>query len=162
MCITLVAIIESEHSGISSFVDATDLLHALNANPTFTTVTPSSRFVTFLQRIEAAVPAPTDGEDDTCQSWGHSLFTSGGLTCTSVLDTWESVGSPSFALRLLAAALTTCRISRWLCVEAKLNVSPGSYLSDSFLNEICTLLWAAWKSAGGVSHIILSIYLCTN
>lgn len=143
-------IITSEHPDLSSLADATELLHALNANPMFTTEQPSSNFSAFLHRIETTVPAPTDDEDEICQQWGHIQFTAGSLTCRSVLDTWASIGSPDFAYRLIAAALTTCRVARWQC-KAQLSTIPTFYLSDSYLNETCELLWSAWKSAGGVS-----------
>lgn len=108
-------IITTEHPSLENITDACDLLHALNANPTFTDDEPSSCFSEFLLRIETAAPSPNDDEDETNQSWGHTQFTAGKLTCTSVLDTWASVGSPRFAYKLIAAALTTCRVSRWLC-----------------------------------------------
>ncbi|KAF7967814.1 hypothetical protein HWV62_32973 [Athelia sp. TMB] len=141
-------IILSEHPDLGNLTDAIDLLHALNANPSFTSEQPSSSFTEFLHRIETAIPAPTDDEDEIGQSWGHRQFTAGGLTCTSVLDTWANIGSPSFAYRLIAAALTMCRVSRWQC-KTQLAITPTSYLSDSYLNETCRLLWLAWKAAGG-------------
>lgn len=144
-------IISSEYPDLP---DAVDLLHALNTNPTFMTGQPSPTFSAFLQRIETATPTPSDDEDDTRESWGHAQFTAGSMTCTSVLDTWASVGSPGFAYRLIAAALTTCRVARWICMtHPDAAPMPAFYLSDNYLNEVCRLLWAAWKSAGGVCLI---------
>lgn len=143
----------ADHRNLNDFSDAIDLLNALKANPTFTSGEPSPSFVQFLDRIENTIPSIADDEDETNESWGHTQFTSGQLKCTSVLDTWASVGSPSFAARLIAAALTTCRVSRWLC-QTNRPTMPSSYLSDSYLNETCRLLWACWKSAGGVSALL--------
>lgn len=119
-------------------------------NPTLPSAEPSPTFIDFLDRIERAVPSPEDGEDDTNESWGHRQFTAGRLTCMSVLKSWASVGSPTFAGRLIAAAVTTCRVSRWLCKTQK-STTPTFYISDSYLNETCRLLWACWTSAGGAN-----------
>lgn len=146
-------IISTEHPNLSQFTDAIDILNALNASPTFTSGEPSQLFVSFLDRIERAVPSPEDGEDDTNESWGHSQFTAGKLTLTSVIESWASVGSPAYARRLIAAAVTTCRVARWLC-KSQMSTLPAFYVSDNYLNDTCSLLWTCWKSASGVSVFI--------
>lgn len=120
---------------------------------------PSPVFSAFLERIESATPVLTEDadEDNSPGMWGHTQFAGGNMTCTSVLDTWASIGSSSFACRLIAAALTTCRVSRWLFKRELVAAStPVFYLSDNYLSEVCKLLWAAWKSAGGVSPFIIA------
>ncbi|KZP34072.1 hypothetical protein FIBSPDRAFT_943135 [Athelia psychrophila] len=142
-------ITSSEHPDVT---DAVDLLHALNANQAFMVGEPSSIFSAFLERVESATPVLTEeaDENDSPEMWGHTQFAGGSMTCTSVLDTWASIGSSSFTYRLIAAALTTCRVSRWLCKRQLVPAStPVFYLSDNYLGEVCRLLWAAWKSAGG-------------
>lgn len=135
---------------------AMDLLEALMANPTFTTsAEPSPDFLQFLQRIETADPeAFTEDEDNTGSCWGHYQFTAGSLTCTRVISSWASVGSPFYACKLIAAALTTCHVARWLCRD--IHPQP-SFLSDDYLVKVTELLWECWRSAGGVSPILFSL-----
>lgn len=143
-------IISTEYSNLPCFTDVIDLLNVLDANTTFTTDEPSSSFTDFLEHIETAVPSPAYEEDDMYESWGHKQFTGGQLTCTTVLKTWACVGSPSFAGRLIAAAITTCRVSRWAC-KTRTAPMPLFFNSNNYLNETCRLLWDCWKLAGGVS-----------
>lgn len=148
---------------------ATHLVEALQASPNFTTGEPSPDFMTFLHRIETTDPAafsPDEDEDSLGVSWGHYQFTSGSLTCTRVITTWTDVGSPLYACRLIAAALTTCHVARWLvCKELnpETTILP-SFLSDNYLTETTDLLWSCWQAAGGVCHIISISYslLSTN
>lgn len=143
---------------------AINLVEALQANPDFTTGEPSSNFLEFLHRVETADPAafsPELDEDELGVSWGHSQFTSGSLTCTKVITTWSDVGSPLYACKLLAAALTTCYVARWLvCKEVDLEtmVLP-SFLSDNYLTNTAELLWSCWQTAGGVRLIISISYI---
>lgn len=131
-------------------VTIADLLDALKANPTFTTGNPSTEFLQYLERIETADPQAFDKDEDNLGSnWGHYQFTAGTLTCTRVINSWTSIGSPLYARRLLAATLTTCLVARWLCSD--INPQPSFYISDSYLVNIAELLWECWKSADGVS-----------
>lgn len=132
----------------------TNLLNALMANPTFTTGEPSPEFLKFLERITNADPeAFKDDEDNSGSCWGHYQFTAGLLTCSRVIIFWASVGSPTSACTLIAAALTTCIVARWLCRDAQAHTF---FLSDNYLTEVTTLLWESWRSAGGVHSITLS------
>lgn len=131
---------------------ALDLLEALAANPTFTTGEPSAEFRAFLDRIEKADPAAfQDDPDNTGPSWGHSQFSAGSLTCTRVICSWSSVGSPFYACKLIAAVLTTCHVARWLCRDT--NPQP-SFISDNYLATIIDILWACWKAVDGASSTI--------
>lgn len=138
---------------------AFDLINALKANPTFTVNEPSSDFTEFLRRINSADPAAfagVDDEDQTNECWGHYQFTSGSLTCTRVITSWHDVGSPAYACKIIAAALTTCQVARWLCRDR--NPQP-SFLSDNYLAEVINLLWSCWKSADGVSNSLHQLRL---
>lgn len=131
--------------------EAVSLIEALEVNPTFASGEPSVALLEFLERIETADHAAfSDDEDNTNECWGHYQFTAGILTCTSVLNSWDSIGSASYACRLVAATLTTCHVARWLCRD---RTSQPSFLSDSYLTEITSLLWSCWRSAGGVRGI---------
>ncbi|KAF7986438.1 hypothetical protein HWV62_31193 [Athelia sp. TMB] len=124
-----------------------DLLNAFMANPTFPPLEPSSKFMEFLERIEMADPdAFADDEDNLGSSWGHYQFTAGALTCTTVIDSWAAVGSPVYACRLIAAALTTCQVARWLCRDTR---PEPYYLSDDYLVKVTEMLWRCWMSASG-------------
>lgn len=140
---------------------ASDLLKALAAKPTFNTAEPSADFQAFLDRIEKADPAAfQDDPDNTGPSWGHYQFCAGSLTCTTVIRSWSSIGSPFYACKLIAAALTTCHVARWLCRDT--NPQP-LFLSDNYLATTIEIIWACWKAAGGASSPILILHtLYTN
>ncbi|KAF7965365.1 hypothetical protein HWV62_44117 [Athelia sp. TMB] len=107
-------------------------------------------FLEFLEHIETADPQAfneIEDEDNLGSNWGHYQYTAGKLTLTSVIKAWASIGSPSYAIQLLAASLTTCNVARWLCLTH--SVPPSCYLSDNYLAELATLLWSHWKAAGG-------------
>ena len=107
----------------------------------------------FLSRIENADPYVADlSEDDSGPSWGHSQFTSGNMTLTSVLQSWESIGSTEMACHLIAASIKTCKVARHICFEQK--ITTGSYLSDAYLQNLVEVLWTLWKKAGGVRRIV--------
>ena len=76
-------------------------------------------------------------------SWGHMQFTSGGLTCSSVLVSWPAVGNVSTAFQLLAAAIKTAKVARQLCFTK--GVSTESYLADACIQNIVELLWTCWN-----------------
>ncbi|KAI0062595.1 hypothetical protein BV25DRAFT_1838394 [Artomyces pyxidatus] len=129
--------------------DAQELLISMQDNPSFKSGPSSADVQALLERIEHADPNACDlDEDDSNASWGHSQFTGGSLTCTSVLTSWENIGSTGTARRFIAAALKTCKIARHLCFARKITTS--TYLSDSYLEKIIELIWAAWKEAGGI------------
>jgi hypothetical protein len=135
--------------------EAIDLLNAMESSPEFKVGKSSDDFATFLERINNANPnEPTLSEDDLDASWGHYQFTAGRLTCTTVLTSWDVVGSCSNACDLIVAALKTCKVARHLCFERE--VEAASYLSDIYLENIISKLWDLWKSAGGVRGYLLS------
>lgn len=134
---------------------ATELLEALQkiSDTAALNGNPSPTALQFIERIEAADPnAPDIDEDDTNIGWGHNQFTSGSLTCRSVLRTWVDIGNVKSAYRLLAASLKTCLVARHLCFTNKIPVS-GSYLSDSYLREVVEILWELREQ---VSRLFLS------
>ncbi|KAF8234117.1 hypothetical protein L208DRAFT_1077691, partial [Tricholoma matsutake] len=86
-------------------------------------------------------------EDDSGPSWGHSQFTSGNMTLTSVLQSWESIGSTKTACHLIAASIKICKVARHICFEQK--ITTGSYLSDAYLQNLIEVLWTLWKKVEG-------------
>lgn len=132
-----------------------DLLNSIVANPTFSVADPSHKFLEFLERIEQADPKTfkNDDEDNLGACWGHSQYTSGPLKYHTVITSWADVGSPLYARRLLAAALTTSHVARWLCQE----IHPQPlFLSDNYLTMIVEHLWECWRLAGGVSTFFIA------
>lgn len=126
--------------------------------PMFTTGAPSPEFLQLLERVENADPnAFKDDEDNLGSSWGHHQFTAGSLTLTSVILSWASVGSPSYACRLIAAAITTTHVARWLCRN---DPHISFFLSDNYMAKAGELLWECWRRAGGVSLLYLQCYMC--
>lgn len=135
---------------------AEDLLQSMKNHPTFIDNPPSNDVVAFLNRIENADPNSADiQDDDTNANWGHHQFTAASLTCSTVLDSLENIGSTEIACRLIASAIRTCKIARHLCFKRQ--VKTESYLSDAYLENLVERLWALWRASGGV--IITSIYL---
>lgn len=137
--------------------NANDLLDAMEATPGFKSGPPAANVLAFLARIDDADPNSLDiGEDDSNASWGHQQFTSGNLTCSTVLTSWSAVGSCETASRLIAAALKTCRVARQICFERKINTD--TYLSDIYFEKVVDILWDLWKAADGVRNHNLNVY----
>ncbi|KAF8871298.1 hypothetical protein BD779DRAFT_1680501 [Infundibulicybe gibba] len=127
---------------------ATELLDAMSLRPDFEASQPSSDVMALLTRIENADPNSDEfSEDDSNGSWGHYQFTAGGLTCTSALLNWRSIGNTETACRLIAAALKTCKIARHVCFNRDIEVN--SFLSDAYLENVIEKLWEVWTAAGG-------------
>lgn len=110
---------------------------------------PSADVLHFIDRIEYADPSAEDNEDNMDLSWGHTQFTSGSLTCSSVLVSWPAVGNVGTAFRLLAAAVKTAKVARQLCFTKGIS-NTGTYLADAYIQNIIELLWTCWN---GVSHM---------
>jgi hypothetical protein len=110
---------------------------------------PSADILQFIDRIELADPSAEDNEDNMNLSWGHSQFTSGGLSCSAVLVSWSAVGNVGTAFRLLAAAVKTAKVARQLCFTQGI---LGSCLADAYIQNIVELLWNCWND---VSFLLL-------
>jgi hypothetical protein len=131
----------------SSIPHALDLVNSLNGT---SSTLPSDDVAAFLERIESADPdSPDFSEDDQNQSWGHWQFTSGNMTCSTVLTSWDHIGITT-ARRLIAAAVKTCKVARHICFERGINSS--SYLSDAYLENVVELLWKLKQADSQVSH----------
>jgi hypothetical protein len=92
-------------------------------------------------------------------SWGHHQFTAGDLTCTRVLDSWDNVGGPMHVVRLIAAALKTCRAARLLCQDL---VPQPPFLADVYLQNVVERLWVLMQTVNKVFyqfHIIFNFGL---
>lgn len=140
--------------GFPSIPYTKDLLDAMEAQSDLETGPPSDSVTTFLSRIDNADPNSSEySEDDSNLCWGHSQFTSGGLTCSSVLTSWHDVGSVKMACKLIAAALRTCKVARHVCSYR--GIKSGSYLSDAYLQNMIEKLWNLWKA----EQVIRSIFL---
>lgn len=106
---------------------------------------PSTNVSAFLERIESADPnSPDLSEDDMNGNWGHYQFTAGSMRCATVLQSWDEIGKAT-ACKLLAAAIKTCKVARFVCFTRGIEV--GSYLSDAYLQTLVESLWAARQKA---------------
>ncbi|KAF8900455.1 hypothetical protein CPB84DRAFT_1778961 [Gymnopilus junonius] len=110
---------------------AQDLLNSMKACPNFRPSDPNDT---------------TIDEDNKGVSWGHYQFTAGSMTCSSVMKSWEDIGSTTTACKLIAAAIRTCKVARYVC--EKLQVTTASYISDTYLERVIETLWDLWKQAG--------------
>jgi len=136
------------------------ILELMQTNPTFKCGLASADMTSFIHRIEDADPnSSAISEDDSNQNWGHYQFTGGSMTCSSVLASWESIGSTNSACALIAAAIKTCRVARYLCTQH--GITADSYLSDHYLEQVFERILVAWKDASGVSHLLNTILLLT-
>jgi hypothetical protein len=107
--------------------------------------TPSSDALAFVTRIETADPnTPGLSEDNDNEQWGHHQFTGGEMSIDATLNHWGAVATTSFACRLLAASVKTCRVARHLCFHRK-RTPTGSYLSDIYLGRVVGKLWELVK-----------------
>jgi len=132
---------------------AQDLLNSMKACPDFRSLPPSDDLKAFLARIEEADPNDTTmDEDNKGVGWGHYQFTAGSMTCASVMKSWEDIGNTDTARRLIAAAIRTCKVARYVC--EKMNIKVTSYISDMYLERIIETLWNLWKLAGAVSSLL--------
>ncbi len=122
--------------------DALKLLQELNYECSKHNGIPSANILQFINQIELADPSAEDNEDNMNVSWGHSQFTSGGLSCSTVLVSWSAVDNVGTAFRLLAAAVKTAKVARQLCFTQGIS---GSCLADSYIQNIIELLWICWN-----------------
>jgi hypothetical protein len=131
----------------------------MKACPDFQTKEPSTNLKCFLDRIENSDPNDTTlDEDNKGVGWGHDQFTAGSLTCSSVMTSWEDIGSTDIACKLIAAAIRTCKVARYTC--EKMSITATTYISDTYLERVIETLWDLWKAAGAVrlSHRIIYSY----
>lgn len=134
-----------------SYTAAQDLISSMELDPMFSNVAMAETVMHFINGIESADPHSSDfDEDDLGVSWGHRQFQGWNPT----LSSWEAIGSPENACRLIAAVIKTCRVARELCQDLEANNqakgSTNSYLGDMYLEQITEHLWDLWKAAGGV------------
>ncbi|KAJ8690734.1 hypothetical protein PTI98_012138 [Pleurotus ostreatus] len=127
---------------------AVDLLAAMEQSPRHGGYSfPTTDVSTLLVRVQTADPACMENEEDLQDSWGHWQWTAGSLTIAGAITSWKSVGNTETARQLIAAALTTCKAARYLCIG--MSRKPQSYLSDIYLDRIVSTLSDAWKRSGG-------------
>ncbi|KAI0938388.1 hypothetical protein AcV5_000080 [Taiwanofungus camphoratus] len=89
------------------FINGLELLNAMKLSPTFGIGAPLPQVLAFIERVECANPNTPDlSPDNTGTSWGHCQFTAGDMTLTSVLTSWNSIGTINAACRLIAAGPT--------------------------------------------------------
>ena len=133
--------------------NAADLLTSMQNNSSLQLGAPSPDVVAFLERAEHADPnSPDIADDDKDSAWGHHQLSG----TTSLLASWDNIGSTGIACRLIAVAIKTCKVARHLCFTKQIN--PPAYLSDIYLSNIIASLWSSWKQATGinVSNITIS------
>ena len=137
---------------------AIDLLNAMEKNPDFKRGAMPHLTATFLLCIEDADSnSPDVSEDDSGSNWGHLQFTGGAMRITSVLTSWESVGSMETARALIAASIKTCKVARVFCHQR--NIQTSSYLSDAYLQEMVEQIWTLWKQAGAARRFACFLIL---
>jgi len=125
----------------------------MEATPDFKLGPTPTHTLDFISRIETANPSGVS-EDESGSNWGHYQFTAGSMTITTVLQSWESVGSTEVACRLIASTIKTCKVARHICFER--GIKPSGYISDAYLENLIDVLWKLWTDAGGVSQAIIS------
>ncbi|KAM6489707.1 hypothetical protein JOM56_014730 [Amanita muscaria] len=130
---------------------AIDLVKSLDLDSTVCGSTIAESVESFIRGVELADPRSQEyEEDDLGASWGHYQFRG----WREMLPTWQAIGPPENACRLIAAILKTCTVACALChdlemSERKIGSLTISYLSDNYLEQITEWLWELWKQAGG-------------
>ena len=138
-------------SEFPSLTNAPHLLCAMKLQPSFQQGEPSNKVTTILGHLRFAdINSPDIDKDNANQGWGHDQFTAGGISPSSSLTTWRDVGSVATAFELVAAAIKTCRDARLMCANTG-TAATGSFISDTYLEQMLELLEKCWISAGGVS-----------
>lgn len=99
-------------------------------------------------RIESADPNTETDEDNLGSQWGHKQF----ANWKTPLRSWNAIGSPETACRLIAAVIKTAKVSRQLCQLA--GGSPAGCLADCYLQEMGEVLWDLWKKSDAVSKVL--------
>ncbi|KAH8993197.1 hypothetical protein EDB92DRAFT_1944796 [Lactarius akahatsu] len=149
----LIAVLTSD---FPSLTNAITLIRSMNAQILFKQGKSSNNVMTLLERVQFADPGSPDiDEDNTCLSWGHDLFTAGGISPSSSLTTWEDVGNVATTFKLVAAALKTCQEVRLMCMNAGTPKTSG-FISDIYLKKILECLENCWVGTGGAitsSHV---------
>ncbi|KAH9015968.1 hypothetical protein EDB83DRAFT_2321238 [Lactarius deliciosus] len=142
----LIAVLTSDFPSVTN---AASLIRSMNAQASFKQGKPSINVTALLEQVQFADPGSPDiDEDNTCQSWGHDLFTAGGISPSSSLTTWEDVGSVATTFKLVAATLKTCQEARLMCVNTGTPKIDG-FISDIYLEKILECLEKCWVGAGG-------------
>ncbi|KAH9012334.1 hypothetical protein EDB85DRAFT_2159142 [Lactarius pseudohatsudake] len=95
-------------SDFPSLTNTVTLIRSMNAQILFKQGKSSNNVTTLLKRVQFADPGSPDiDEDNMCLSWGHDLFTAGGISPSSSLTTWEDVGSVATAFKQVASLATS-------------------------------------------------------
>ncbi|KAI9437506.1 hypothetical protein H4582DRAFT_2057868 [Lactarius indigo] len=136
-------------SNFPSLTNTVALIRSMNAQMSFKQGKASDNVTTLLERVQFADPGSPDiNEDNMCLSWGHDLFTAGGVSPSSSLTTWENVGSVATTFKLVAAALKMCQEVWLMCVNVGTPKTSG-FISDVYLEKILECLQNCWVGAGG-------------
>lgn len=122
----------------------------MNEQTSFKQGESSENVTTLLKRVQSADPGSPDiDEDEMGVSWGHELFTAGGIGPSSSLTNWQDIGSVETAFELVAAAIKTCQEARLMCANAGTPKTAG-FISDVYLEKILERVETCWVGAGGV------------
>jgi hypothetical protein len=134
----------------------------MNAQWSFKQGEPSENIATLVERVQSADPGSSESsdmdEDDMGLGWGHYQFTAGGRGLTSMLTSWQDVGSVATAFKLVAASLKTCQEAQAMCTNAGTPKTTG-FISDIYLEQILEHLENCWVGAGGVRTHLFFLYI---
>ena len=131
----------------------------MNAQLLFNQGKPSNQVKTILEHLESAdLGSPDIEEDDVYQSWGHYQFTAGGISLSSSLTSWQSIGNVPTVFKLVEATLKTCHKAQLMCADTRMT-EKGGYINDIYLEQILEYLEKCWVSAGRVHSLFIS---CLN
>ena len=119
------------------------LLTEMQDNPEFLFEEPSPNMTAFLKRIESADPNDDSIDDDEKGiSWGHYQFTAGNMQCSTVITSWKAVGNTKVACRLIAAAVRTSMVAKYICKKQRL--PTNSLLSYNYVEKVIEALCTVW------------------
>ena len=143
-----------------SLTNTPALLHSMNKQTSFKQGQSSENVTSLLKRVQSADPGSPDiDKDEMGVSWGHELFTAGGISLSSSLTSWQDIGSVETAFMLVAAAIKTCQEACLMCANAGTPKTAG-YISDVYLEKILESIETCWVGTGGVRfHFSLSFLL---
>ncbi|KAN0133528.1 hypothetical protein V8E53_008696 [Lactarius tabidus] len=136
-------------SDFPSLTTAPNLLRSMNMHWLFQQGKTSENVTTLLEHLQSADPGLLDlDEDNTGEGQGHYQFMAGGISPSSVLTSWQDVGSVATAFKLVAAAIKTCQEAQLICKNA--GILPKGFISDAYLEKTLEFLEKCWVDAGGI------------
>ncbi|KAJ8501878.1 hypothetical protein ONZ45_g11973 [Pleurotus djamor] len=125
------------------------IVNAMATDPRHQSKTPSPyarRLADLLANLDPNSP-DLDDENENNAQFGHSAYSGEWRKAT---ETWNSIGSTSMALELLAGGLRVAIIAAQICLERHVNFTVPA-LCHIYLDQLVDQITTAWTISGGAA-----------